>query len=371
MNMLNVSVNKDEETILRLCDLYERRGYMKYKMSKFEEYDFYMENKSFLQSKNILTFSDPSGKLMALKPDITLSIIKNIKDSEKEPEKVYYKENVYRVVKGGQEFREIMQMGLECIGDIDLYTMGEVICLAVRSLQTVSEQFILDVSHVGVTAALLDAAGLQDVARKKMTSSIGAKNSDEIRILCRQYEVDKALTESIVGLSGIYGSFKSAIEKAESYCVNDTMREAMRELKEVYRVLESMDCAENVNLDFSIVNDMDYYSGVIFQGFIKGIPVEVLYGGRYDNLLHRMDKKGQAIGFAVYLGQLEQYETEEKEFDVDVLIRYDEDDDPVKIAETADAALKLGRSVRVQKSSESSLRAKQYISVKDGSESLG
>ena len=70
-----------ERAVYALRTLYLSFGYRRYKVSKFEEYDLYAENKSFLSDKSILTFTDTDGRLMALKPDITLSIIKNTKDS--------------------------------------------------------------------------------------------------------------------------------------------------------------------------------------------------------------------------------------------------------------------------------------------------
>ena len=105
-----------ERAVYALRTLYLSFGYRRYKVSKFEEYDLYAENKSFLSDKSILTFTDTDGRLMALKPDITLSIIKNTKDSSG-MQKVFYNECVYRA--GGSGFKEIMQTGLECIGDID------------------------------------------------------------------------------------------------------------------------------------------------------------------------------------------------------------------------------------------------------------
>ena len=77
-------------------------------MNKFEEYDLYAKNKDYLVSDNVLTFTDTNGKLMALKPDVTLSIIKNCKDRQDSLEKVYYNENVYRISKSTHSFQEIM-----------------------------------------------------------------------------------------------------------------------------------------------------------------------------------------------------------------------------------------------------------------------
>ncbi|MFR4336366.1 MAG: ATP phosphoribosyltransferase regulatory subunit [Lawsonibacter sp.] len=108
----------------RLNRLYEQYGYRKFKMSRFEDYDLYAQNRDFLRQDRIITFTDADGALKALKPDITLSIMKsNSGDSEK----VYYNENVYRET--GGTFREILQVGVESVGQIDPYAEAEVIVL--------------------------------------------------------------------------------------------------------------------------------------------------------------------------------------------------------------------------------------------------
>ena len=79
--MLNEKIlRNDEKAVYNLRSLYRRFGYSRFKMSKFEEYDLYVRNKDFLISQGIITFTDTNGKLLALKPDVTLSIIKNSKD---------------------------------------------------------------------------------------------------------------------------------------------------------------------------------------------------------------------------------------------------------------------------------------------------
>lgn len=121
-------MSREETVISQLAKLYESYGYSYYKVSRFEEYDLYARNRNFLSGGQILTFNDADGRLMALKPDVTLSIVKNTKD-DADMQKIYYKENVYRVLHSGEGFREIMQSGLECIGDIDMYATAEVLSL--------------------------------------------------------------------------------------------------------------------------------------------------------------------------------------------------------------------------------------------------
>ena len=107
-----------EKYVLQLRSLYTASGYCRYRMSKFEEYDLYMKHKDFLLSDSVLTFTDTNGRLMALKPDVTLSIIKNSEDRPDETTRLCYNESVYRVDRGSGSFGESMQCGLECFGKV-------------------------------------------------------------------------------------------------------------------------------------------------------------------------------------------------------------------------------------------------------------
>ena len=359
MDINNLTLRRDEEAVLALRSLYEQHGYTKYRMSKFEEYDFYGENRSFLQTGSILTFTDLSGKLMALKPDITLSIVKNARDGQ--TAKVYYSENVYRPNDGGREFREIMQVGLECIGPQDAFTTAEVIFLAESSLKLLSKKSILDISHMGLLLGLLDETGLNAAQRAKLTELVSHKNAHEVRALCAENGVSEELAGKLAALTTIYGPLETALEKARALDVNGTTHAALRELGEVFATVRAMGGGDSVNLDFSIASDMNYYNGVIFQGFVEGVPAGVLSGGRYDRLLPRFGLGGGAVGFAVYLGLLERYLTSESGFDAEALLLYNEGDDPRLVAQEAARLRGIYGSVRVQQRGGEAPRCRETI----------
>lgn len=173
-------LNPDERILYTLRELYRSYGYLFYKVSKFEEYDLYLENKDFLDTRQLLTFTDTDGRLMALKPDITLSIAKNSKP-DGGMQKVCYTENVYRAPNHGG-FREIPQTGLECIGEIDLYAMSEVVMLAVRSLEAISAQSVLDLSHLASWPGCWRTA--RGLSQRTCWAAIGAKNAHEVAACC-------------------------------------------------------------------------------------------------------------------------------------------------------------------------------------------
>ena len=175
-----VTLSKDERTYLELGSLYERHGYALYKMKKFEEYSLYLDNKNFLGSESVLTFQGFGGKLMALKPDVTLSIVKNARVPEKGSLRLYYRESVYRTERGGTDFKEINQMGLECIGALTGADVREICALAAESLALIDGEFVFAVSHMGYLSALIDECGVKEADKHKVIECVRARNAHDL-----------------------------------------------------------------------------------------------------------------------------------------------------------------------------------------------
>lgn len=357
-------IRPDERASLLLRELYHRHGYSPYRMSKFEEYDLYVRNKSFLVSDSILTFTDTDGRLMALKPDVTLSIVKNTPDAVGALQKVCYNENVYRTSPAAIGYREIMQTGLECIGDLDLFSMGEVVSLAEESLSLISQDYLLDLSHIGFVSGLLE--GVEESARTALLSEIGRKNVPAIHALCAQFGLPCDLAERLGQLAMLYGPPSAVLPRLEALAENAPAQAALEELRQLCQLLETMGRTQRLRLDFSIVNDMSYYNGVIFRGYLPGLASGVLSGGRYDNLLRRMGKRGGAIGFAVYLDQLERLEEDGAAYDADVLLLYGGEDDPAAVMERAAALRAQGLTVRAERDVPPGLRCRTLERMPEG-----
>ena len=358
------------EWTARLGDLYRQYGYRKFKMSKFEEYDLYAEYKSFLKSDSIITFNGANGKLLALKPDVTLSIVKNTRGGEV-PEKVYYNESVYRTSPATHEFRELTQVGLECVGEIDLYAMGEVLSLAAQSLLVISDRCMLDISHMGFAAALLGEAGLSARQEAELVGCIGRKSAHDVRARCAEWCVPEESAERLASLATLSGDFAETLAAARALSWSTEGDQALDELESLYAILLLSVPAENLRLDFSIVNDMRYYNGVTFQGYVEGVPGSVLSGGRYDHLLKRLGKRAGAIGFAVYLDQLERLGAKEDEYDVDTLLLYEEPVDALKLTQAVRMLTASGQSVLARRQGAEDggapgIRCRQVLCMKDG-----
>ena len=266
----DLRLRPEEKAALKLRELYADKGCTFYRMSRFEEYDFYADKKDFLTSQHILTFTDINGKLMALRPDVTLSIIKHAQDIPGQVQRFFYDEKVYRVPRNSDSFHEISQAGIEFIGSLDDSDIREVIELAVESLHAISNgrRCVLDIADAGQIAKLL--AGHEN--KQQILKCIAGKNIHELKSLGAPDEIINLMSK------------------------NQGPDEILPTLKKY---------ADEIQTDYSVINSLNYYNGIVFQGFIEGIPESVLSGGQYDNLLHMMghDKGSKAIGFAVYLNQ--------------------------------------------------------------------
>ena len=343
--MEEMLLKNEEKVVLKLRSLYRRYGYGRFKMKKFEEYDLYGQNKDFLVSDGVITFTDTNGRLMALKPDVTLSIVKNYRRTPGCVDRVYYNENVYRISERTHGYREIMQTGLECMGDITEYNLFEVTRLAAASLNTISEEGALNLSHLGILQALLRDVE-SEACRSELLQCIGDKNAHGVGEVCAQYALPEASARRFQALTKAYGA---AGDVAAQFRSTTDDPEILRSLELLERVAAQADTVPGVQVrvDLSLTGDMNYYNGLIFQGFVRGIPASVLRGGQYDRLMSKMGKDARAVGFAVYLDLLERLDAESA-YDVDVLLMYDPQDDPAAVQRRIAQWVESGKSVSAQ-----------------------
>lgn len=339
-------MKQEQQALLDLRELYGKYGYTQYKMSKFEEYDLYVRNKSFLLSDSVITFTDTNGKLMALKPDVTLSIVKNSRDIPGYVQKLYYDEHVYRISDKTSAYKEIPQVGLECLGDIDDYCIAEVLTLAAQSLAAFDKDYILDISHMGILSLVLDRIGISENGRNALLECVSKKDMHDAERICQEEGIAAERASLLSRLNACSGRVNDALKKLYALFEDAEWKATVERFDNILALLPT----QNIRIDFSVINDMNYYSGIVFQGFVPTIPTDVLSGGQYDNLMARMEKKSGAIGFALYLDRLESFVSPRKEFDVDALLLYSEEDTPAQVLAAVQKLTEQGLCVLAQKS---------------------
>ncbi len=298
-------MDPQEKIGFMLRSLYAGYGYSRYRMSKFEEYDLYSRNKDFLFSEGVITFTDTNGRLMALKPDVTLSIVKNTRDLPGKLQKLYYHENVYRVASAEDGFREMTQVGIECMGDVDSAGVAEVLKLAAESLRLCSEEYVLEISHMGILGAFVDAVASDGRMRDQLLQCVTEKNLHGISRICAECGLPENAGEPLRQLVSLYGAPKSVMPRIRELAEENGAGEFADELARAAASFAGSGAENRIRIDFSASGDVKYYNGIAFKGFISGIPGSVLSGGQYDRLMHRMGRRDRAAGFAVFLNMLD------------------------------------------------------------------
>ncbi len=292
-----------ERATFTLRALYEQAGYRKYRCSRFEEYALYQEYNRFLPDTQVVTFTDLDGKLRAIKPDVTLSIAKTAQPAPGECKRFYYNEEVCRPSRESHTFQTIRQMGLECMGAVDAAVQAEVVGLALQSLAALGVATVLEISHMGFVTGLLDALNIEPAVRGRLLEYLRGKNGHELRRAAEEFGLSAAAADSLCGLLALHGAPAEVLQKAETCCLCETQRSALTELRQLVDTLPAQGC--ELRLDLSMADEMDYYNGLVFVGYAAGIPCAVLKGGRYDYLMQRFTPTANAIGFAMYLDELE------------------------------------------------------------------
>lgn len=292
----------NEQNALYLEEMYHRFGYSKYKVQRFEEYDFYMENQRFLTDSRILTFSGPNGKLLALKPDVTTSIVKNCKGKLAVNHKIYYNESVFRIPKGGDEFKEIHQIGVEFIGNVSDYQTLELLNLATKSLAIIDEKYRLCFSNTALISIFLNTLQLKTIDNEMILDFLRQKNIHDLEKFLLEKNIDdqgvfqellslpSGLDDGIVALERIFSSWEYEFE----------LKSFIKTLKQLGSVLDK----DKIYIDFSHIPSTEYYNGLVFSGYLDGLSAPALTGGRYDNLVEKMGLNDCcALGFAVDLSE--------------------------------------------------------------------
>ena len=282
-----------------LTELFSEKGYAEISTPEIEYYDLFVQSGNPLPQESFLKIVDRSGKIMVMRPDCTAPIARVAATKLKAvplPQRLYYNETVFRsgqAHKGGST--EIAQCGVELIGAAGEKADVEVIALAVEALKAVSPHpFHIELGHVGLFRALAAEMEMGPQLTEQMRLLIEGKHFAALNDLLSAYQ-DKPAYAVLSRLSQLFGSTE-VLDEAEALVGR---REEVEYLRMLYAALQEKGCAQYVRFDLGLVHQIDYYTGVVFRGYVEGAGAPVLSGGRYDNLVEKFGRPAPAIGFAV------------------------------------------------------------------------
>ena len=341
------NMSKKDLVLLNIRKMYDSYGYKKISLPSFEEYDLYNENKDFID-RNVLTVMSPNGKLLALRPDITLSVAKKVsKDQSLKYSKIYYQENTYNLTKY-VGYEEDEQLGIELIGKESTFLDFEIINLAVKSLDIINKKSMIVLSHAGFISSVFENFDLEYEIKEQILDCINRKNSHDIqKILKRNEHISENVKKLIYKIPELSGNLENIEKELLKYEINGNTKKILSELKQLNSLLMKFYKKSKIIFDFSVVKNLNYYNGIILQGYIEGFPNVILTGGRYDKLFEKFGVDTGAVGFAILTDGLKGYYKDTDKKDFEVLIAYDNSDFE-KLVEIVNDFQKKGLRVRTE-----------------------
>ena len=341
------NMSKKDLVLLNIRKMYDSYGYKKISLPSFEEYDLYNENKDFID-RNVLTVMSPNGKLLALRPDITLSVAKKVsKDQSLKYSKIYYQENTYNLTKYFG-YEEDEQLGIELIGKESTFLDFEIINLAVKSLDIINKKSMIVLSHAGFISSIFENFDLEYEIKEQILDCINRKNSHDIqKILKRNEHISENVKKLIYKIPELSGNLENIEKELLKYEINVNTKKILSELKQLNSLLMKFYKKSKIIFDFSVVKNLNYYNGIILQGYIEGFPNVILTGGRYDKLFEKFGVDTGAVGFAILTDGLKGYYKDTDKKDFEILIAYDNSDFE-KLVEIVNDFQKKGLRVRTE-----------------------
>lgn len=276
-------------------------GFKKVITPGIEFYDVFSMPCSGISQEDMYKLTDNKGRLIVVRPDSTLPIARMVSSRLKNsimPVRLYYKQAVYRnnpTLTGRRN--EFMQMGVELLGVKGKRADLEILTTAIKSIMSVADDFRIEIGHAEVFNSLINELDIDDSYKEKIRVSIEGKNYSALNNLLDK--LDSCNTVSAIrSLPSLFGG-EEIFEKAKTICAETKAIPALEYLYEIYKNLSMLGLGDKLIIDLGLVQRNDYYTGVVFSGYISGIGDAVISGGRYDELLSEFDAPMGAAGFAI------------------------------------------------------------------------
>ncbi len=277
------------------------RGFKRVITPGIEFYDVFSLPCSGISQEMMYKMTDNKGRILVARPDSTLPIARMVSSRLKNsilPVRLYYKQAVYRnnpTLTGRRN--EFLQMGVELIGVKGIRADLEVLTTALSSISSVADDYRIELGHAGVFDALSNELDIDDDYKEKIRVSIEGKNYSALNNLLDRLAPCRAVN-AIRSLPSLFGG-EEVFEKAYEICEGTNALESLEYLHKIYSNLSPLSLGNKLIIDLGFVQRNDYYTGIVFTGYINGIGDAVISGGRYDELLSEFDAPMGAAGFAV------------------------------------------------------------------------
>ena len=289
-----------------LGSVFSNRGFHEVLTPGIEFYDLFSEEISGIPMEYMFKMSDSKGRLMVVRPDSTLPIARMVSTrlmNERHPIRLYYNQRVYRYNPGltGRS-NEVMQTGIELIGARGKRADIETITTAIEALSRCVPDYRIEIGNASFFKALAKNLPVSDEKREKIRKYIESKNYSALNSALDKLEQTEAVSV-IRRLPRLFGGVE-VLDEAYRLCNDEAALKTLEYVREIYNDLSKLGLGERLIIDLGLVQRNDYYSDIVFSGYVMGSGEPVLIGGRYDRLLDNFGAPAPAIGFGINVDAL-------------------------------------------------------------------
>ena len=284
-----------------LTEVFECHGYAPVATPHLEYRDVFQSASADWLADRLYSAADSRGRLLVLRPDSTLPIARvaatRLRDAAL-PLRLYYHQSVFRRTRFyAGHGDETMQSGVEFLGAAGLRADLEILACAAQALRACGAKFCIELGHADIFKCLADGLGADDEAREKLTACIESKNLPALEELLAPHGGNPA-ARALLELPRLFGGAET-LARAKALFKGAAVRKALAYLTELFAALDTLGLGDCVEIDLGLVHGQQYYTGLVFRGYMEGSGRTVLSGGRYDGLLAQFGRSAQAVGFAI------------------------------------------------------------------------
>ncbi|MDO5784224.1 MAG: ATP phosphoribosyltransferase regulatory subunit [Eubacteriales bacterium] len=291
----------------RIRNLFEERGYDEVITPSLEYYDVFVQAGSSIGQEKMYKLTDRNGRLLVMRPDNTTPIARVVTtklDDEALPLRLYYVQKVHRASSFHRgHSTEVMQAGAELLGAKGMMADLDILTAAFEALAAVKgETFRIELGHAAIYKALISSLDVDADTAERIRSNIENKSYAALGDVLEPFQ-DREAYHALKAMPTLFGGGE-VLEEVSRLTDNSEVLQAVEYLRDLIDAISAAGFGENIMIDLGLVQEIDYYTGMMFRGYMGGAGAPVLVGGRYDSLCAKFGKDIPATGFAIDIDAL-------------------------------------------------------------------
>ncbi|MBE6051298.1 MAG: ATP phosphoribosyltransferase regulatory subunit [Clostridium sp.] len=315
---------------IQIEDILDKWGYKEVVTPTTEFYETFNSGFQNLREEDLYKFFDNKGKIMVLRPDMTIPIARVVGTKFKDVTKTMrfrYSSNVFRLNESlGGKKNEYTDCGVELIGSEAEESDLEIILTALEVLNVLDDyKYKFEIGNINFFNSAIKDLDLDYEERMKLAELIDRKSLKELEVYLDYLNVQDEYKAFFKKLPWLFGD-ESILDEGIKYAFNNELKESISYLRKFAEVLKRLGYEKTVLYDLGMVPRLNYYTGITFRGYVDGVGAAVLSGGRYDKLISTFGADKPAVGFSMNLDSvLDVIKDKNKELSESYIIYYNKE----------------------------------------------